>query len=141
MGQLKQPVGLARPGYGEGGLGSGVEYGQNASAFHACRACGVREDGRGQFKDSVGNAPCEDCRVCDPLVQHTTTAVHCAAASNDVCEACRQCQHVNVSGRDVDYQSTPCQTFSQTVCASCRVCNFTIEWQSVPVSRDGGPGV
>jgi hypothetical protein len=112
--------------------GHGVEYSPNASAFHACRACAVREDGRGQFKDAVGNAPCEDCRVCDPLVQHTTTAVHCAAASNAVCEACRLCQHVNVSGRDVDYQSTPCQTFSQTVCASCRVCNFTLEWQSVP---------
>ena len=113
-------------------LGFGVEYDLNASAFHACRACVVREDGTGQFKDSVANAACRDCSLCDPLVRHTTTAVQCSASSNVVCEACRLCQHVNVSGRDVDYQSTPCQTFSQTVCDACRVCNDTFEWQSMP---------
>jgi hypothetical protein len=108
-----------------------VEYSQNASAFHACRACEVRADGTGQFKNYVGNAACADCTLCDPLEEHTTTAVHCTASTNTVCEACQLCQHVNVSGRDVDYQATACQKFSQTVCAACLVCNYTVEWQSV----------
>ncbi|NBW88313.1 MAG: hypothetical protein EBR51_00090 [Gammaproteobacteria bacterium] len=112
--------------------GFGVEYSLNASQFHACRACVVRADGTGQFKTHVGNDACADCTLCDPLQEHTTTAVHCTASTNTVCEACQLCQHVNVSGRDVDYQATACQRFAQTVCASCRVCNFSVEWQSVP---------
>jgi hypothetical protein len=108
--------------------GFGVEYDLNSSVYHACRACAVREDGTGQFKSSGGNRACDACTVCDPLVQHTTTAVRCTQTGDAVCLACTVCQ--NNSGAGELYETQACQTFSQKQCGDCRLCNYTREWQS-----------
>jgi hypothetical protein len=108
--------------------GFGVEYELNALAYHACLACSVREDGTGQFKPSGGNRACDACMVCDPLLQHTTTAVRCSEVSDAVCLACTVCQ--NYSGAGELYETQACQAFSQKQCGNCQLCNYTTEWQS-----------
>jgi hypothetical protein len=106
--------------------GFGVEYDANASAAHHCRACVEREDGRGQFKNSSGNRACDECTLCDPLVQHMTTAVRCTATQDAVCQACTVCQ---LSASE-HYETQACQQFSQKLCGSCLLCNYTVQWQS-----------
>ena len=108
--------------------GFGVEYDANASTAHRCRACVVREDGSGQFKEFSGNWACHECTLCDPLVQHTSTAVHCTATHDAVCQACTVCQNIGSE----HYETQACQQFSQTQCGTCRLCNHTVQWQSTP---------